>query len=446
LLAVSGVDRPDRRSRTVRGLEKLAAISARLGDPLYLADDEEEALPQAAEALHHYADIANARQVAVVPMRVAGGDNSGEDPSSEDIVGVLVAESFEGYAATVARDRVTEAARVCAPALRNAIEVDSTPMLGLVRSARGLKRPSTLFKGLLAAALLAGGVAALVFVPAELRIEARGELQPVVRRNVFAPGDGIVERVAVQHGQQVKRGELLATLRDPQLDLEIKRIDGERQTTLRQLDAVRATRTSLDRREASATEAYRLSAEEQQMKQRLTALDEQHALLVAQRDELRIESPLDGMVVTWELDETLLGRPVQRGEVLLSVADTRSDWRVELELPDDRIGYVLDAQVKADSQALAVEYRLGSQEEGFSKGVIQRIAQRAEESDPQAAPGAMRTVLVYVTPDEPVVEGAREGEVRPGASVRARVHCGQRSLGYVWMHDLINAARVWWEF
>ncbi len=319
-------------------------------------------------------------------------------------------------------------------------------MLGLLRSARGLKRPSTLFKGLLAAAVVAAGAAALVFVPAELRIEARGELQPVVRRNVFAPGDGIVERVAVKHGQQVQRGELLATLRDPQLDLEIKRIDGERQTTLRQLESVRATRTSLDQRESSSTDAYRLSAEEQQLKQRLATLDEQQQLLKAQRKDLWIESPLDGMVVTWELEETLLGRPVQRGEVLLTIADTQSDWRVELELPDDRIGYVLDAQAEADSDALPVEYRLGSQEEGFSTGVIQQIAQRAEEANQQSAPGAMRTVLVYVKPDERIVEGAREGEVRPGASVRARVLCGQHPLGYVWMHDLINAARVWWEF
>ncbi len=110
LLAVSGVDRPERRSRTVRGLEKVAAISARLGDPLYLTDDQEESLPQAAEALHHYADASSARQIAVVPMRVAASD----DADSQLVVGVLVAESFEGYAATVARDRVTETARVCA--------------------------------------------------------------------------------------------------------------------------------------------------------------------------------------------------------------------------------------------------------------------------------------------------------------------------------------------
>ena len=30
-------------------------------------------------------------------------------------------------------------------------------------------------------------------------------------------------------------------------------------------------------------------------------------------------------------------------------------------------------------------------------------------------------------------------EPRPGATVIARIHCGRRSLGYVWLHEV-------WEF
>lgn len=441
LLAASGVDRPNRRSQTVRGLEKLAAISRQLGDPLYLADDQEDALPQAAEALHQYADVSHARQVAVVPMRVSEPDND-----QGQIVGVLVAESFAGTDAEVARDRVAEAAVVCAPALRNSLEVDAIPLFGLLQSLRGLARPSAVTKITLALAALVALAAALWLVPAELRIEARGELQPVARNNVFAPGAGIVEELSVEHGQQVAQGDLLARLRDPELDLEIKRVDGERRTTQRQLEAVRATRTSLNRRDTAPTEAYRLSAEEQQLTQRLAALEEQKQLLASQRDSLTLHSPLDGMVVTWELEESLLGRPVERGQVLMTIADSDAAWRIELQLPDDRIGYLLDAQQTGDDEPLVVEYRLGSQEEGFLRGRVTQIAQRADQPESQEAPGAMRTVAVYATPDDSIEEVARDGELRPGASVRARVLCGERSLGYVWMHDLVNAARVWWDF
>jgi hypothetical protein len=30
--------------------------------------------------------------------------------------------------------------------------------------------------------------------------------------------------------------------------------------------------------------------------------------------------------------------------------------------------------------------------------------------------------------------------------VIARIHCGRRSLGYVWLHDLIDAVKTRWQF
>ena len=34
-------------------------------------------------------------------------------------------------------------------------------------------------------------------------------------------------------------------------------------------------------------------------------------------------------------------------------------------------------------------------------------------------------------------------ELVPGATVVAKVHCGRRSLGYVWLHDVIEAVQMW---
>jgi hypothetical protein len=135
---------------------------------------------------------------------------------------------------------------------------------------------------------------------------------------------------------------------------------------------------------------------------------------------------------------------VERGQILLSVADTTGDWRVELKVPDDRIGYLLDVQRRRPAEPLPGELRLGSQESGFLNGGVTRIAQPAEPAE-QAATGATRTVVAYVAPDAGAIN-TDDPQVRPGASVRARVLCGEHSLGYVWTHDLVNAARVWWEF
>jgi hypothetical protein len=37
-------------------------------------------------------------------------------------------------------------------------------------------------------------------------------------------------------------------------------------------------------------------------------------------------------------------------------------------------------------------------------------------------------------------------ELVPGAGVVARIYCGRRAIGYVWLHDLIDAVRVWLVF
>ena len=33
------------------------------------------------------------------------------------------------------------------------------------------------------------------------------------------------------------------------------------------------------------------------------------------------------------------------------------------------------------------------------------------------------------------------GELHPGASVTAKIHCGRASIGYVWFHSLISAVQ-----
>ena len=243
LLAVSGVDRANRVRAPCARWRSWPPSAIDSVSPCTWLKTCKTPLPEAADALQPYADESHARQVALVPMRV--------EPEQEDepgeIVGVLVAESFDATRSDVARDRVTEAARVCAPALRHALQLQAIPLARAQQSLTSLLHTGPLIRLAIAAGMIVTAIAALVFVPAELRIEARGQLQPVVKRHVFAPGEGIVESVLVSHGQFVNQGDLLAQLRDPQLDLEIKRAEGERQTAQRQLDAVRATRTRLDR-------------------------------------------------------------------------------------------------------------------------------------------------------------------------------------------------------
>ena len=104
--------------------------------------------------------------------------------------------------------------------------------------------------------------AALLCIPADFTITARGELEPAGRREVFASVDGLVDEIRVEHGSQVKQGETLVVLRRPQLEFEASRVAGELLTSRSGLAAVQAARLATNANDAAAVERYnQLTAE-----------------------------------------------------------------------------------------------------------------------------------------------------------------------------------------
>jgi multidrug efflux pump subunit AcrA (membrane-fusion protein) len=296
-----------------------------------------------------------------------------------------------------------------------------------------------------AVAAISAAVAALVFVPAKFTVEAPGTMQPSVRRDVFAPRNGVVDEVLVKHGADVTQGQPLVRMRDPSLELELKRVDGELETAQRQLDAVRATRTNRAIRETSPVESYRLSAEERELQQKVANLRRELDLLKHEREQLVVASPIAGRVLTWDVSHQLLARPVERGEVLVTVADLSSPWQLELDVPDDQIGHIVAAQ-KMLSPDLPVAFRLGSEEQANHTGKIAEICQTADLPRDKDATRSTPTILTKVELDSQEFISATGSEVRPGVSARAQIDCGEKPLGYVWLHDIWDAAIQWWNF
>ena len=127
--------------------------------------------------------------------------------------------------------------------LAKAIEHSSLFLLPLWKAlgqVTWLFRGRTLPKTLLAVVAATASAIALAIVPTDFEVAARGKLQPAERREIFAPQDGLVARVAVEHGQIVDAGAVLAELTNTDLDLQIAALLG-RQTTNQE------RRTALDR-------------------------------------------------------------------------------------------------------------------------------------------------------------------------------------------------------
>jgi hypothetical protein len=429
-LAISGVDQLDRRGAQVASLERLASAVARNGEPVEWPRPSVDLPPQIDQALQEHLDIAHCRRLIVAPLRPRAAKDSGSEPA---IRGVLIAESFDERRAEQGfRERTGDVARHGGAALLAALEHHDLPLLPLQvklgRLLRRLQQRRIAVALFLAAALAVIGL--LAVIPADLTIEARGTLQPQDRKHLFAPADGIVEKVQADHGARVGQGDPLLVLRDPRLDLDDSRVSGELQTAQARLIAVQTQRSSRSTSPDTREQGRELAAEEEQLKEQVRGLEAQHALLRKLRGELSIASPIDGVVLTWNTTELLQDRPVKQGQRLVTVADPSGPWVVELRIPDADLGHVLRAQAQSGRE-LPVSFLLATDPAITYRGQIERVAGATDVTED--SPAAL-TIVRF--------DGQPPAGALAGTSVTARIHCGSKPIGYVWLHDLIDAIRT----
>ncbi len=440
-----------RRASAVQAIEALVRVVAKAGDPLWHPDPSRELPPQIEEELEHYIDESHATALAVIPLEkprptpvvkpggvdaVAVAKAEAAPRATPEPIGALVAEWFQSAAVDAGRrarvDLVAEHGKV---ALSNALAHTSLPLYPLLNlagksrvltTARNL--PRTVGAGLAALAALA----ALVFVPAELRLEGKGTLEPVHRRDVFAGIDGVVERLepGLEHGAAVQQGQLLAALRNTELDVAIEDVKGRKLSSLEQLESTK--RRLLEDKKITPEERNQLAGRRAQLDREIASYDNQLRIYEAKTRDLEVRSPIDGVIVTWQVRDRLLLRPVEKGQSLMSVADKTGPWELEIHMPDDRLGHVnrAAAEARKAGRELQVDYILATDPGTRHHGNVKEIHEQAEVRGEQG-----NTVLVRVTIDP---ERHEKEELGAGASVTARIACGKRPLGYVWFHDLLS--------
>ncbi len=446
ILAFSGQESFERRTPVVRRLESLAAAVTRYGLPFRGRRDGDPetdtgGLPTPAvigRAWQAYAQESHAQAVVILPLAVpqpppaqaAGGPTALAPLPRDEVTGALILEWFDGEPQLTPWARRWDVVADHAALALQRFQPRGGGLLGVLKRSSG-----RLVRWLVMLGVLASIVAALVLVPYEFAIHSRGAVQPVVRRDVFSPSDGEVAGVTVRHGQRVTAGEVLVELGNDALDYQL-------QQTLAQLRQARTTIETVQKQlhdpRLPATNRAELiarltAAEEQQVN-----LQEQRGLLIARRERLVAKSPIEGQVITWNVAETLMARPVKEGQVLLTVADGEGPWQLEIPMAEDRLGELLRAQDQASSP-LDVEFILATDPHTAHRGRVERVAERAELDDE-----LRNTVLVIVAFDKSRLP--RE-LLRPGASATVKIHCGERPLGEVLFHDLAQWFRreVWFR-
>lgn len=451
VVAVSGLDTIDRRATEVRHLSKLAQAVAKTREPLWHAANSGEAAPQIDQHLQPYIDASHARLLAVLPLLATVG---GTKPSSDSdksnyqrkkLVGALIIEQLQEAKATdLLRSRSEMVAEHSAAALANALEHSGLflmPLWKVLGKTASLFRGRTFFKTAGVLALLGGIIYALVVIPAEFEVAARGKLQPVERWDIFARIDGDVVSVPVRHGQTVSRGDVLAELHSPDLAEEFERLLGRQKGVQEKTSSTNKRLLDNNRGGASRLTPYdesRLAGELVELRQEAENIRREQELFTQKQKRLRVVADEAGQVVTWEVEASLLRRPVQRGQVLMTLANPDGPWELELYVPERRLRHILTAQEGGDGTAdetrpaLDVTFMLSSHPGEEFHGRVIEIEQSAEVRGEEG-----NTILVRVEVDKGMLP-----HLHDQTTVTAKLYCGRKSLGYTWFCDLIETVQA----
>jgi hypothetical protein len=454
--AVSGLDSIDRRSNVLRAANDLIRRVVVTKEPFWYQDstDQDHAqphvdiAPQLADSVHRYLDESPARLLAVFPLMPAAlsadGTASSKQSSSrkDQPVGAILIERFEGASTSgLTRHRSEVVARQSAAALKNALEHSNLPFLPVLRLVEKIGwhlRLRQLPRTVLVVGTLVAAVVAMVVVPADFTVEGHGELQPALRRGVFASSDGIVAALApaltANEATTVSAGETLVELSNTDLDFELTRVLGEVRTARESLSTKEVERLNVDDSNPNwQSQLEKLSAEEKELEVNIASLEAQLKVLKLQQTDLILTSPIDGQLLTWEAARILENRPVRRGDLLVKVADVDGPWVLEIRVPDQNIGYVNDArrELKPD---LDVSFVLATDPQTTWTGKVTDVA-KDTRSYGESGP----TVLVTVEIDRSSIP---ENQLRPGATVIPHIHTGRRPIGFVWFHELIHTVQT----
>lgn len=442
IIAVSGQESPRRHSRQVKMLSRLATQVVLSRERLLYQGDADHLPAKVRELLVDYVHEARATMLLLVPLvpplaitKAIGEEQSFAPPNP---IGCLILEQKTGYAPRPELEQRVEMLRAhMASALANSIKYSRIPF---ARPLTAIGRMLSWFRGrriwfAVAGIFIAIGIGiALAFVPWTYHVSADGQIMPVVRQDVFAPENGVVADILVNDGMEVDVGVPLIRIRSDELQqAHVAATNALLEKT--KLVRVLEGRIAEAERLGATDQLSELNAEVTRARIEQIGTEASASIIQARIDSLTIVAPFAGRVVGFRMEQKLKDLPVVRGERLLEVIQPRLQ-RLEIEIPEYRMGHIQHAMQDSVTGTLNVNYLLASDVEVRRHGMLTRIATRVDESTENG------TVVLGFTELPPSTVSERH----IGARVNARIECGERSLGYVLFGDVVEFVqrRLWW--
>lgn len=446
--AISGQEIVEQRANLVREMTRLGKAVIHSGEDLVYTGSTEGFPPEIRDALEFYVDESGSKAVIITLLY-----RPETDPSKEKVpFGCLIAEQIgDELAPTDAQARTEVVARHASTALWNAqkhSKIFARPVLEALGSPWRYFRGRTFAKILAVLGLILTLILVMAFVPWELTIEGRGSLLPEARQIVYAPWQAVVTEIPtdIEHGAAVKKGDVLLVLESKELTKELQRVLGEYAEATNKIAFLRGQLSNVG---LQPDEKAKLEGDWAEAEIRQRSAIEQRRILEEQLELLTVRSPIDGIIIhPFEIRKELMNRPVEVGQELLQVAATGdnpdNEWIMQVDVPDDDMGPVLEAQARLEAAKaagtvppetpLSAYFVSATDPEHRYRGYVKKIASKAETKDGE------HVVKVEVIFPKEVRDNflARNHELRPGAEVRARIECGNARLAYVLFRDVVH--------
>ncbi len=447
VVAVSGVDSIEPRAAEIKRLAELASAVVRGRDPLWFNGEMSTLAPQLEPPLQAYLDQSHGRSLALLPLHPPHRElpsDSGQAGADQPPLASLLIEQFSSAAFTSEQiKRIEQLQLPSSSALANASVVESIPLRNLLQQLQRLTRPFQpewlpQTAGVIALTLLLTAIFCLL--PWQFNLSAKGTLLPRDRQEIYAEINGTITSVfeADATNGLIEAGTVLAEISNHELQLQIERLEGElakSEALISNLNHQQLEKSRSGNREQERRDRFYLETELAKATALRDGLQQELTIARRQAEALTVRNPLTGHLVDWQLRRQLLGRPVNRGDRLMTIVAPNSTFEVELFVPEKRMGHLL-AELQSSPRPLPVRFTVASHPEQPLHGEVVEVEPLLALHESEGNSARIRVAF----------DNAQAADVllRSGTRVTAQVQCGSRPLGYVLFHDLFDAIRGTW--
>ena len=244
------------------------------------------------------------------------------------------------------------------------------------------------------------------FIQGDFRISADAQLEGKIQRVVAAPISGYLLSAFARAGDTVLAGDVMASLDDSELKLELAKQNGELQKIRREY-----------RQAQSERDLVKVRIISEQINQASAEMDltQQHL------DNINLTAPFDGVVIEGDLSQ-LLGSPIERGDTLFKIAPLEG-YRIILSVDESQISYIQPGQ----TGTLA----LSSLFDQHFPLTIERITAVAKAGN--NANSFRVEASLQQAPDL----------LRPGMEGVGKIEIGRERLLWIWTREITDWIRLW---